>query len=194
MRQTSGYVWLHEHYHTCSKMYVIASFQKCPRHGLDRVRPLLEFSSAACDPHLAKYVRRTPTWACSASSCSLCKEQLASHHLSHQSSQSAWTVTSVCSPKPLTICLQFSWSTASLLSSNPVVRPTDIHSSHSSNWLLKVVHSFLPFTIVDWNLLPFSVWAKPSVESFHAGLQHLTVSTSSHWAEPQHSSSNESHP
>ena len=38
----------------------------------------------------------------------------------------------------------------------------------------------LPRTIVDWNSLPFSLRAKPSVESLHAGLQHLTVSTSSH--------------
>jgi len=50
-------------------------------------------------------------------------------------------------------------------------------------------YSFLPHTIVDWNSLLFSLRAKPSVDSFRAGLQHLTVSTSSHWAEPQHSSS-----
>jgi len=81
-----------------------------------------------------------------------------------------------------------SWSTASLLSSNQVVRPTDIHSSHSSTDYYK--YSFLPRTIVDWNSLPFSLRAKPSVDSFRAGLQHLTVSRSSHWAERQHSSSN----
>ena len=40
-------------------------------------------------------------------------------------------------------------------------------------------YSFLPLTIVDWNSLPFSLRAKPLVDSFRAGLQHLTVSTSS---------------
>jgi len=147
LRQTSGYVWLHEHYHTCSKMYVIASFQKCPRHGLDRVRPLLEFSSAACDPHLAKDVRRTPTWACSASSCSLCKEQLASHHLSHQSSQSAWTVTSVCSPKPLTICLQFQ-----LVNCVPaLIKPGRTTHWHSLLSLLKLTTKSSPLLLTVYH-------------------------------------------
>jgi len=41
-------------------------------------------------------------------------------------------------------------------------------------------YSFLPRTVVDWNSLPFSQRAKPSVELFRAGLEHLTVSTSSH--------------
>jgi len=35
----------------------------------------------------------------------------------------------------------------------------------------------LSLTIVDWNSLPFSLRAKPSVASFCAGLQHLTVSS-----------------
>jgi len=66
-----------------------------------------------------------------------------------------------------------SWSTASLLSSNQVVWPTDIQSSDSLNYDY-YKYSFLPCTIVDWNSLPFSLRAKPSVKSFRADLQHLT--------------------
>jgi len=47
-------------------------------------------------------------------------------------------------------------------------------------------YSFLPRTIVDWNSLSFYELSR----RLNHSVQHLTVSTSSHWAEPQHSSNN----
>ena len=135
---------------------------------------------------------RTPTWACSASTCLLCNEQL-SHHLSYQSSLSVrrrnsrlvavYKVVYNLSPVPVGKLRPCSHQTRSYDPLTVTFTPFAPRTNYYK-------YSFSPRIVVDWNSLLFSLRAKLSVESFRAGLQHFIISTSSHWTEPQHSSRN----
>ena len=105
------------------------------------------------------------------------------HYLIHQASQSARMATSVHMQK-----IAF-YKVVNNIFPIPVgqVYPCS-HLTRSYN-LLKFTrsitrtdsykYSFLPYTIVS---LPFSLRSKQSVESFHDGLQRLTISSSSHFS------------
>ena len=129
---------------------------------------------------------RTPNWECSASSCSLCNERLPPHHLSYQSSQSAWMVTSVAEVRWKNSRLVAFYKAVNKMSPIPVGQPRPCsHQTRSYDPLTFTLltprtdyykYSFLPCTIVDCN----SLRAKPSVDSFRAGLQHRCTSLSLH--------------
>jgi len=145
------------------------------------VRPLLEFSSAALDPHLAKDVHQLECVQPQAARFVM-KDYI--RRTTSLLNQLEWSLLSL--PRRNS-CLVAFYKAVNNLSPVPVGQPRPCSYQTRSHDLLTFTprtdyyrYSFLPRTIVDWNSLLFSLRAKPSVDSFRAGLQHLTVSASSH--------------
>jgi hypothetical protein len=150
------------------------------------VRPLLEFSSAAWDPHLSKDTYQLERI-----------QRRAAHFVKNDYRRTTsvtelqndleWVPLSIrrrnsrlvafykgvnnLSPVPVGHVRSCHYQTRS------ITPPTFTRLSTRTDYFK---YSFLPRTIVDWNSLTYYIRIKPSVDSYREGLQRLTVSTSSY--------------
>jgi len=146
------------------------------------VRPLLEFSSAAWDPHLAKDVHQIESVQRRAARFVM---NVYRHTTSVTSllNQLEWSPLSVRRRNSRLVAF---YKAVNKMSPIPVGQPRPCsHQTRSYDPLTFTLltprtdyykYSFLPCTIVDCN----SLRAKPSVDSFRAGLQHRCTSLSLH--------------
>ena len=149
----------------------------------------LEFSSAACGPHLANDVHQLDCVQCRTARFVMMNDYRRTTSATSLLNQLEWSPLSVCRRNSRLLAF---YKSVNNLSPVPVGQPRpSSHQTRSHDPLTFTPltprtdyryykYSFLPYTIVDWNSLSFSLRAKPSVDSLHAGLQHLIVSTSSH--------------
>jgi len=145
------------------------------------VRPLLEFSSAASDPYLAKDIHQLECVQRRAARFVM-NDYRRTISITSLLNQLEWSSLSVCRKNSRLVAF---YKAVNNLSSVPVGQQHPCsHQIRSYNPLTFTPltprtdyrkYSFLPRTIVDLNSLPFSLRAKPSVDSFRAAPHCLYI-------------------